>query len=133
VARIREYSHDYLEEFPIELETNISENIPTFRISHEIYRNVFMIVKEVLQNVVKHASATRVWLTITLDENFRLEICDNGKGFDVGKQISGNGLKNLKNRSNSINALLSLNSSPGKGSSLILELKDLKANELLLK
>ncbi len=115
IARIREYSSDYLDEFPIELVADFEEDIPDMRLKNEACRNIIMMVKEALQNTIKHANATM--LTIHLNVNTELEICltDNGKGFNLNDSPKGNGLKNLETRIKDIGGKMMLTSSPGEG------------------
>jgi signal transduction histidine kinase len=127
VARIREHTADYLEQFPVHLETDIPVNVPATFISKEVTRNVFMIVREALQNIVKHSAATRVWVRVRTDEGFRLEIGDNGKGFDTNTQRSGNGLGNLGARSRAIGATLHINSAEGSGTVITVVLQQYTA------
>jgi NarL family two-component system sensor histidine kinase LiaS len=48
-----------------------------------VRHNVFLVVKETLQNIVKHAHATEVWLRVTTTtQGLRIVIEDNGGGFD---------------------------------------------------
>src|SRR5690606_13652106 len=115
LARMREYSADYLEELPIELYMDLPAQIPDKKIAKETGRNIQMILKEALQNIVKHANATKVWIAITLEPQFNMVIEDNGGGYDGQQQTQGNGLRNMQTRSEAIGGVLKRNSSPGKG------------------
>ncbi len=115
LARMREYSADYLEEIPIELEFELPAFIPDKKIAKETSRNIQMILKEALQNMVKHAAATKLSIHITLEPQFTMVIEDNGRGYDVQQQTQGNGLRNMQTRSEAIGGVLKRNSSPGKG------------------
>jgi len=119
IARIREYSSDYLTDFPIELIINIKEEIPDREITKEAHRNIFFIVKECLQNVVKHAGASVVKLNIDLSDNaFKMSIIDNGKGFAENDNKRGNGLKNIKQRVAAVNGVINFGTMQEKGLSL---------------
>ena len=90
-------------------------------------RNLFLIFKEVLNNVVKHSGATRV--IINLDEKagrFCLEITDNGVGFEerTVSLFAGNGIKNLRKRSAEIGCRLKISTSPGRGTAVLLTMKE---------
>lgn len=125
IARIREYSHDYLEEFPIDLQVIVSDEIPDMYISNQGNRNIYMLVKEALQNIVKHANSTEVKLLILIDKDLKIRIIDNGKGFVTDTSNSGNGLKNLKSRAEALGGMLIVRSEPKKGSEVQFEI-DLK-------
>lgn len=122
VARIREYAGEYLEELPIELEYDIPAHVPRLALSKEVTRNLFMIVKESLQNTVKHAGATHVRVRVCIDRVFTLEITDNGRGFDTSRAGSGNGVRNIRARAHAAGATLSIISSPGQGTRIKLDL-----------
>lgn len=122
VARIREYSVDYLDDLPIDLITDIPQDIPPQKIPMEVSRNALMILKESLQNIVKHAQATSVIITVRISPRFRMEIRDNGRGYQPDMKKGGNGIKNIIARSGSIGARLHMYSEPGKGSITTVEL-----------
>jgi two-component system sensor histidine kinase UhpB len=98
IARIREYSTDYLGEFPISVHYNFPDEVPNNAITKESHRDIFMVVKESTNNIVKHSLATRVEIEIKLDDSFfTLSITDNGRGIDP-EHIPGNGLSNMRKR-----------------------------------
>lgn len=119
-ARLREYAYDYLDQFPIEFSIDFPEQIAAKKISRELSRNVFMILKESLQNIIKHANATQVQIRLTIGDQFQLEIIDNGKGFDVQAGKNGHGLNNIQARSQSLEGSLHLDAAPGKGTRVLL-------------
>ena len=87
-------------------------------------RNVFLIYKEILHNIVKHSEATKV--TIVLNEEsgiVTLRIEDNGKGCDNILEQKGNGMRNLRHRAEQIHGTLHIESEPGKGSRIHLRAK----------
>ena len=99
-AYIRNYAYDFLEEANIDCKIHFPDNLPVVSISPELRRNVFLIIKESLNNIVKHSEATEVEITLLLSSNhFSLSIKDNGKGI-IGDefQTNGNGLGNMKKR-----------------------------------
>lgn len=123
LARMREYSADYFDELPIELHFDLPAQIPDKKIAKATGRNIQMILKEALQNIVKHAEATKVSIKITLAPRFNMIIEDNGRGYDVQQQTSGNGLRNMKTRSEAIGAVLKRTSSKGEGTRIALSVE----------
>lgn len=102
-AYVRNYVYDYLDEANIACEIAFPENIPTTFVSPELRRNVFLIVKESLNNLAKHAKATQVDVILLISEtHFSLAIKDNGIGIADMTQTSGNGLGNMKKRTEAI-------------------------------
>ena len=63
-------------------------------------RNVYLVYKETINNIAKHAHASRVNIRITLSrEKLLIEVADNGIGFDTSEIKKGNGLNNFRTRS----------------------------------
>ena len=100
---------------------------------------IFRIFQELLNNILKHARATSVSVSIEYreDDLFMLKLQDDGIGFDVSKtdteisSSSGLGLKNLKNRAKLIGAELSIISEKGKGTITILTMPHNPAKRLI--
>jgi len=116
VARIREYSSDYLADFSPELILDIPDQIPSLSINKEAHRNIFFIVKESIHNIVKHAGANEVTLSLKLiNETFLLTIADNGKGAALNENDKGNGLRNMRYRAEAIGGHASIQAITGKG------------------
>ncbi len=80
---------------------------------------VFRIVQEGLANVRKHAGARNAVVSIT-QRNGRRVVCvsDDGSGLVTDEAGAGQGLKNMRGRAASIQGVLSLSSTPGKGTSI---------------
>jgi signal transduction histidine kinase len=74
--------------------------INRLKMSMEQRQNIYLIFKEALNNILKHAEATKVSvdLRMTKEGELRLFISDNGRGFDTSQDYEGNGLKNFKKR-----------------------------------
>jgi len=115
IAYIRGYALEFFENTGIECTVNLPAQIPEINVQGEIRRNVFLVVKEALHNILKHASATRVTLSLERVENgLTLTIQDNGVGINPEKlRMFGNGLKNMKKRMQDIGAQFSIESNNG--------------------
>jgi len=90
---------------------------------------LFRIFQEALNNILKHAKATEVTVNVNyLDNIFVLEISDNGTGFVVADKqkskssSSGVGLKSMYNRGKLMGADISIDSKPGSGTTVLIEL-----------
>ncbi len=86
-------------------------------------RDLFLIFKEVLNNTVKHAKASKVEIRLTLErENLSLIIKDNGQGFsEDGEDFRrGNGLFNIRQRAEHLGAEIEVKSGQGEGTMIIL-------------
>lgn len=82
------------------------------RIAEELYH----IAIEALNNILKHAEAGAVNIRISSDgKQVRLEIHDDGRGFDVGEPHSGMGVRNMTTRAEILRGVLEISSAPGDG------------------
>jgi PAS domain S-box-containing protein len=78
--------------------------------------NVFRIVQEQLNNILKHSQAGKVTITLSQnEESVFLSISDNGVGFDTTQKRKGIGLDNIQSRAAAFNGIANFESSPGKG------------------
>ena len=91
---------------------------------------VLHIVQEALSNVRKHARASQVWLDVQQQPRWRFEVRDDGIGFDAddpGRGETHVGLRIMAERAERIGATLEVISTPGHGSSVVLELASVTA------
>jgi signal transduction histidine kinase len=78
--------------------------------------NIFRMVQEQLNNILKHAKASEVVIRISQNKkNIILSISDNGVGFDTSKKQTGIGVANIKSRAMSFQGTADFVSQPGKG------------------
>lgn len=103
VSYIRSYALEYFDNTPVVCKVTTPQDIPEIEISGDKRRNVFLCVKESLNNILKHAKATGVTIQISIEPELIIEIRDNGVGIDLENiRQFGNGLKNIKRRMESI-------------------------------
>jgi PAS domain S-box-containing protein len=96
--------------------TNNWENFDEAAISKKLKLTIFRIVQEQLNNIIKHASALHIKISIIKnDDTICLRIKDDGIGFDVTKKRNGVGLKNIISRSEVNNGKVSIQSKPSEG------------------
>ncbi len=89
----------------------------------EIKETMYRIVQEQLNNIEKHAKATKVYIQVlTKEKKVTFVIRDNGVGFDKKKHVSGIGLSNILNRAESYNGRADIISEPGRGCILYIEI-----------
>jgi signal transduction histidine kinase len=91
--------------------------------------NLLRILQEVIQNIVKHADATKINCSVKSENELTIVISDNGKGFDLVEIKNGNGFKNMKYRALEIHFQFEINSKPGEGTAITLSGKP-KSNTL---
>ena len=81
------------------------------------------VIQECLNNAIKHASPDQIQIKIYKEDSLRkIDIIDNGRGFDTSIQSRGSGMTNLKKRMETIGGSILLSSVPGKGTHITLSL-----------
>ena len=124
VIKTKTIAQELLPNTQISFEEEISEGIRNKILHSELKRNLLLFVKEVINNIAKHAEATSVIIRYTTEDKiFKLEIRDNGKGFDPNQPTSGNGLVSIKNRASEIKGILKINSSANSGTVVSIAVK----------
>ncbi|HTE13420.1 MAG TPA: 7TM diverse intracellular signaling domain-containing protein [Chitinophagaceae bacterium] len=121
IAYTRSYALEFFENTNINCHFETAENIPSTEMSGEKRRNVFLCVKESLNNIVKHSKANDVWIKVTvLPGTLDIQIHDNGIGINFQKlREFGNGLNNMKKRIESIDGNFSIINKEGTTTTLI--------------
>ena len=108
----------------INYEIHITEDIASIKIPMDKRRHLYLILKESINNIIKHADCTFVKFKVHKDHQLLfLHIEDNGKGFDTSQLSYGNGLLSLQNRAKQIHANLSIHSEPSKGTTIDIRIK----------
>lgn len=119
-AYMRQYAGRYLMMAGLKYRCEFPEALPDIHLSAEARRNLFLVFKEALHNIVKHAAAGEVLLRLACTSG-RLElfITDNGKGF-ARENMShfGSGLLNMKKRIEAIGGNFTLQSQPEAGTQI---------------
>jgi len=119
------FALDFLEASGIRCRLDVPMQLPALELSAEIRHNVFLALKEALHNVLKHAGATEVGISLKLlPEGFELVIADNGCGFNptplaepvqLPRPGGGNGLTNMRRRFEELGGRCEWDTSPGHG------------------
>lgn len=121
--RMKRYAADMMDGKNISYEITFPEKV-TISLPMEKRRDLYMIFKEAINNLAKYSKATRATIVLNITHNkVLLQITDNGKGFVSSATMQGNGLVNMKQRADKWGAELKIDSAPGKGTSVILEMK----------
>ena len=86
------------------------------RLARPVAEDLLRIVQQAVDNALKHARASSIHIEIAFNKKeVRLQIKDDGKGFDVRKVRRGVGLIGMRERAKEIGGKFTLNSKPGKG------------------
>lgn len=119
------FAKDFLGPTNIACSLDIPLSLPDVHLPVEVRHNLFMVVKEALNNAVKHSGCSEIKLSLQLADKGLLviEISDNGKGFEPTQVMNaGDGLGNMRRRMEEIGGELAIASNPGKGANIRLQL-----------
>jgi signal transduction histidine kinase len=119
VDYITHFASEIFEASPTRCRLDVPDELPAQSLPPDVRHNIFLIVKETLTNVLKHAGATEVQLHIkTAPQHLDIVIADNGKGFNLDSTATAghrNGLGNMQRRTAAVGGKLSLTSAPAQG------------------
>lgn len=114
-ARMRRYAGELFEGENVKCEFSF-DNTESSRLNMEQRRDVYLVFKECLNNIHKHASAKNIYIRITVTNGvLNMEIQDDGKGFDCAMTTHRNGLNNMKTRVEKWHGDLNIATSPANG------------------
>jgi signal transduction histidine kinase/tetratricopeptide (TPR) repeat protein len=100
----------------LQLDVQLAE-LPPLPPSFEV--QLYHIIVEALNNVVKHAAASRLSVVLAAhDGHLHLRIADNGSGFDPAQRAGGLGLRNIQERVAQLHGAITIVSAPGSGAQL---------------
>lgn len=99
------------------------QDIADLEVSNDVHIAVYRILQEHLTNIINHAKATQVTVKVFVANNeLRIEVSDNGVGFDVRSMHPGIGIANIKNRAEELAGTVEIQSEINKGCTLCLVL-----------
>jgi ligand-binding sensor domain-containing protein/signal transduction histidine kinase len=124
------FAEDFFRPTHIRCRLDVPVNLPPTPVLTQHRHNLLLVVKETCNNVVRHSAASEVWLRVLItNQEFRITIEDNGKGFQVGATKEGcDGLFNIRQRMEEMGGCIEISSKPGLGTrvKLVLKLNQLK-------
>lgn len=99
------------------------EKINHIKFHSDIQLNLYRILQEQLQNIIKHAEATAIEVSVIIKAKMvRMRIADNGKGFKTKSKTLGIGLQNIKSRAEIFSGFFHIKSSPKNGCELLVRI-----------
>ena len=117
------YAEEYLAGLNIACRVQIPNSFPDQIVAGEARHHLFLAVKEALNNAVRHASATEIGFRVRMSgERLEISINDNGTGFDLAGRSNGHGLLNLRDRLQNASGQCDIDSCPGAGTTVSLQL-----------
>jgi signal transduction histidine kinase len=124
VQHVRRFSGDVLGSGEIDLVFETPETLPDAPLGPDVRREVFLILKESVTNIAKHAGATRVEIDFAYSRHhLHLRVSDNGRGFDVAGDSDGDGLVSMRRRVAALGGRLAIQSTPGQGTTIALDVE----------
>ena len=119
VDRIYREAH---ESFDVDRIQFITSKIPNIHLAPKVRKDIFLIFREALTNIINHASARKIRIQVDYKKGMLVIILeDDGVGFDVDKIVEGNGLSNMKKRASDLRANLYWESQRGSGTKVVLQ------------
>ena len=128
VAYLGRFAQNFLSTAGIRCRLDVPLQLPPWPLTSEIRHNTFLAFKEALNNVVKHAQASEVRISLELKPGgFMLVVADNGRGFawdpqtgqslgaDGSRPGGGNGLVNMQKRLEEVGGCCGWDTAPGEG------------------
>lgn len=122
-AKMRETANLLLE--PIDFTFAAPDTLDHFDIDLNFRRNLFLIYKECLQNIIKHSKARKVEIMIRFSEDgtLAMRVQDDGVGFEQADIQPGNGLRHFEQRAADMNGKIAVNSGKNTGTAVCLTVK----------
>jgi len=92
-------------------------------LSADTRREIFLIFKEAVNNIVRHARCSKVDMRLSIEGHWlRLQVRDDGCGFDPAREAEGNGLDSMRERARRLGGVVEIESLPGDGTLMALEI-----------
>ncbi len=119
-----QFATEFLQAANLRRRFDFPDDPPHFVLAPDIRHNLFLSLKEALNNVVRHSAATEVWISLTVSNNLLTTIvADDGRGFDPRKvPAGGNGLTNLQQRLAQIGGSCTIEAESSKGTRITFKL-----------
>ena len=124
--RLREYADDVFTGTGVRWTFAAPSNLAVVRLDPQARRHLFLLLKEGITNIARHASARHVWFEIGLDRHeFRVELRDDGRGFVTSdandawpNESDRHGILSMRARARQLGACLTIESVRGAGTTL---------------
>ncbi len=127
VPAIEEFAQKMQQATGVKFEVRTVDMIDESDISPKIKLAIYRVIQELANNAIKHAESSLIFIRFLRKGSlFRIEMSDNGLGFDLDKALaskdSGLGLRNIQSRLSVINASYAMTSTIGKGSGIKIDI-----------
>jgi len=124
VHRMRRFVEDTLGAADLELTFRAPDPSHDLKLGADVRREVFLVLKESVTNIAKHAHATRVDIELQVERRrLRLRVSDDGRGFDPAGHTEGNGVASMRRRVQALGGHLVIDSRPGAGTTISFDIE----------
>jgi signal transduction histidine kinase len=120
--RMRRFASDLLTAHDIVFHFNAQETERPVRLDAHVRRQVFLIFKESIHNMVRHSACRNVKIELRIEKHaMHLTLADDGKGFDPQQESDGHGLMSMRQRAGTLGATLEITSQENHGTVISLK------------
>lgn len=124
MEKLEQYGNEMSRAKNISFSIQVTAAARHIKLAEEHRYHIYLLLKEAINNAVKYSAATLIKLeTSFVRDVLKINVDDNGKGFDTGIASKGNGIINMQQRATAIGAACLIRSAPGSGTSLSVQLK----------
>jgi signal transduction histidine kinase len=114
---LRHVAEEFFRSTPVRCRLDVDQSLPLVALTSEARHNLYLTIREALNNIAKHSQATEAWLRIHWkDQTLHIVVEDNGCGFS-GQHVTrpGNGLTNMRRRLEKIGGRFECDTQPSGG------------------
>ena len=121
--KMREHAEEIFVPKGVTVKFSEPDKIAKIKLPMDLRRDLYLIFKEAVNNIAKHANCTKVGINLDIHHHeIILQIEDDGIGFDVSDETNGNGLTNMKKRAERSKGSLQIESAPDQGTKITIRL-----------
>ena len=125
IKRMKSFASGIFAAKDIRLHFDFDKKLLQSKLNMDKRENFYLIFKEAVNNSAKYSRAKNAFILISNNQDsLKMTIRDDGDGFELNKIVAGNGLKNMRDRANSLKASFSIESMPGVGTTIELGFKN---------
>ncbi len=121
IIRLKDFGDELFEDSDVYFEVSgLDDSLKTMNLTTEWKRHLSLIIKEGMNNALKHGMSTRISINSTIkNDELELTLTDDGRGFAPELSGKGNGLRNMRQRAEKLSAKIVVESSPGNGTRIL--------------
>ena len=124
---LSEYANEFFDGTNVRCRLEMPMDLPAHPLPSEVRHSLFLVIKEALNNTLKHAHPTEVRIGVSQSDSLiEITITDDGQGFEPGRAGAGSsssGLRNMRERVESLHGRFQVESGPGKGTRLTIGIR----------